>query len=43
MVELFDLLSGAAWVRENTGPDRGGNPRFVQMVLEGIVVRPAEE
>ncbi|MFD4899296.1 TetR/AcrR family transcriptional regulator [Streptomyces sp. NPDC058411] len=38
--ELFDLLSGAAWVRENAGPDRDGSPRFVQLVLEGIVVPP---
>ncbi|MDT0429889.1 TetR/AcrR family transcriptional regulator [Streptomyces salyersiae] len=39
--ELFDLLSGAAWVRENALADRDGSPRFVQMVLEGIVTRPA--
>ncbi|MFE2295079.1 TetR/AcrR family transcriptional regulator [Streptomyces sp. NPDC059452] len=38
--ELFDLLSGAAWVRENALPDRDGSPRFVQMVLEGIMTRP---
>ncbi|MFC8226410.1 TetR/AcrR family transcriptional regulator [Streptomyces sp. NPDC057287] len=39
--ELFDLLSGAAWVRENALADRDGSPRFVQMILEGIVARPA--
>ncbi|MFJ6852764.1 hypothetical protein ACIQM3_19880 [Streptomyces sp. NPDC091271] len=39
--ELFDLLSGAAGVRENAGPDRDSSPRFVRLVLEGIIVRPA--
>ncbi|MFC9243881.1 TetR/AcrR family transcriptional regulator [Streptomyces sp. NPDC057136] len=35
--ELFDLLSGAAWVRENAHPERDGSPRFLQLLLEGIV------
>lgn len=37
--ELFDLLSGAAWVRENARAGRDGTERFLQMVLEGITVR----
>jgi len=37
--ELFDLLSGAAWVRENAQAGRDGTDRFLQMVLEGITVR----
>ncbi|GHH61184.1 TetR family transcriptional regulator [Kitasatospora indigofera] len=36
--ELFDLLSGAAWVRENAGPGRDGGPRFLALVLEGLVL-----
>ncbi|GAB1326304.1 TetR/AcrR family transcriptional regulator [Streptomyces sennicomposti] len=36
--ELFDLLSGAAWVRENALPGgRDRSERFLQLVLEGIV------
>ncbi|MDX6739210.1 helix-turn-helix domain-containing protein [Actinocorallia sp. A-T 12471] len=38
--ELFDLLSGAAWVRENASSDRDGSPRFLEHVLQGIAVRP---
>jgi len=38
--ELFDLLSGAAWVRENAPADRDGSTRFVQMGLEGVMARP---
>ncbi|GAA2585818.1 helix-turn-helix domain-containing protein [Actinomadura fulvescens] len=34
--ELFDLLSGAAWVRENSTADRDGSPRFLELILEGI-------
>lgn len=37
--ELFDLLSGAAWVRENAPAGRDGTERFLVMVLEGITVR----
>ncbi len=37
--ELFDLLSGAAWVREQATPDRDGSPRFLRLVLEGIAIR----
>ncbi len=37
--ELFDLLGGAAWVRENTLPGKGGGARFLRLVLEGIAVR----
>ncbi|MFD5875491.1 TetR/AcrR family transcriptional regulator [Streptomyces sp. NPDC060322] len=39
--ELFDLMSGAAWVRENSPADRDGSARFVLMILEGIATRPA--
>ncbi|GAA0952444.1 helix-turn-helix domain-containing protein [Actinocorallia libanotica] len=39
--ELFDLLSGAAWVRESGPADRDGSERFLTMVLEGIVTREA--
>jgi AcrR family transcriptional regulator len=34
--ELFDLLSGAAWVRESGGGGRDGSARFLQMIREGI-------
>ncbi|MBB2747218.1 UNVERIFIED_ORG: AcrR family transcriptional regulator [Microbispora rosea subsp. rosea] len=37
--ELFDLLSGAAWVREQAASGRDGSPRFLQLVLEGITTR----
>ncbi|XVQ89328.1 TetR/AcrR family transcriptional regulator [Microbispora siamensis] len=37
--ELFDLLSGAAWVREQATPDRDGSARFLELVLEGITAR----
>ncbi|MEV4296444.1 TetR/AcrR family transcriptional regulator [Microbispora rosea] len=37
--ELFDLLSGAAWVREQATSGRDGSPRFLQLVLEGITTR----
>ncbi|WP_169987924.1 TetR/AcrR family transcriptional regulator [Microbispora sp. H10836] len=37
--ELFDLLSGAAWVREQATPDRDGSARFLELVLEGITTR----
>jgi AcrR family transcriptional regulator len=37
--ELFELLSGAAWVRENAQPGPDGTARFLQLVLEGIAVR----
>ncbi|MGP4051048.1 TetR/AcrR family transcriptional regulator [Streptomyces sp. 2A115] len=41
--ELFDLLSGAAWVRENALPGgRDGTDRFLQLVLEGIVAHSPE-
>ncbi|GAA2888366.1 TetR/AcrR family transcriptional regulator [Streptosporangium fragile] len=40
--ELFDLLSGAAWVREQSLPDRDGSPRFLRLVLEGITTRNPE-
>ncbi|MFC9326787.1 TetR/AcrR family transcriptional regulator [Kitasatospora sp. NPDC057015] len=36
--ELFDLLSGAAWVRENAAPGHDGSPRFLALVLEGLVL-----
>ncbi|GGV16128.1 MULTISPECIES: TetR/AcrR family transcriptional regulator [Streptomycetaceae] len=36
--ELFDLLSGAAWVRENAVPGHDGSPRFLSLVLEGLVL-----
>ncbi|MEV7805550.1 helix-turn-helix domain-containing protein [Microbispora sp. NPDC088329] len=37
--ELFDLLSGAAWVREQAASGRDGSTRFLQLVLEGITTR----
>ncbi|MCT9934568.1 TetR/AcrR family transcriptional regulator [Planotetraspora sp. A-T 1434] len=37
--ELFDLLSGAAWVREQATPDRDGSARFLELLLEGITTR----
>ncbi|GAB3142606.1 TetR/AcrR family transcriptional regulator [Microbispora hainanensis] len=37
--ELFDLLSGAAWVREQATPDRDGSSRFLELMLEGITTR----
>lgn len=37
--ELFDLLGGAAWIRENSPAGRDGSVRFLTMLLEGIVVR----
>ncbi|MBE3014075.1 TetR/AcrR family transcriptional regulator [Microbispora sp. NEAU-D428] len=37
--ELFDLLSGAAWVREQATPDRDGSARFLELALEGITTR----
>ncbi|MGW5263422.1 TetR/AcrR family transcriptional regulator [Microbispora sp. NPDC004025] len=37
--ELFDLLSGAAWVREQATPDRDGSVRFLELVLQGITSR----
>ncbi|MGI5158640.1 TetR/AcrR family transcriptional regulator [Microbispora sp. CA-102843] len=37
--ELFDLLSGAAWVREQAASGRDGSPRFLRLVLEGITTR----
>ncbi|MGW4639044.1 TetR/AcrR family transcriptional regulator [Sphaerisporangium sp. NPDC004334] len=40
--ELFDLLSGAAWVREQSLPDRDGTRRFLQFALEGITTRADE-
>ncbi|MEW1906142.1 helix-turn-helix domain-containing protein [Streptomyces sp. NPDC086147] len=39
--ELFDLLSGAAWVRENALPGGGERgDRYLRLVLEGIVAHP---
>ncbi|WP_041939446.1 MULTISPECIES: TetR/AcrR family transcriptional regulator [Frankia] len=39
--ELFDLLTGAAWVRENSpaGPD--GSVRFLELILAGVSTRGA--
>ncbi|GGO28664.1 TetR/AcrR family transcriptional regulator [Microbispora bryophytorum] len=36
--ELFDLLNGAAWVREQAASGRDGSPRFLRLVLEGITI-----
>ncbi|WP_261565121.1 TetR/AcrR family transcriptional regulator [Frankia gtarii] len=38
--ELFDLLSGAAWVRENSHPGSDGGARFLELVLTGATTRP---
>lgn len=40
--ELFDLLAGAAWVRENSHPGVDGSVRFLDLVLDGIVNRAPE-
>ncbi len=43
--ELFDILSGVAWVREQSLPSpsgRDGSPRLLRLVLEGITTRPPE-
>lgn len=41
--ELFDILSGAAWVREQSLPSgRDGSPRLLRLVLEGITTRDRE-
>jgi AcrR family transcriptional regulator len=37
--ELFELLSGAAWVRENSPTGQDNSTRFIELVLDGIVVR----
>ncbi|MER5521348.1 helix-turn-helix domain-containing protein [Streptomyces sp. NPDC002763] len=38
--ELFDLLSGAAWVRENALPGgRDRSDRYLRLVLEGLVAQ----
>ncbi len=37
--ELFDVLSGAAWVRENSGPGHDRSTRFLQVALEGVMTR----
>jgi AcrR family transcriptional regulator len=34
--ELFDLLSGAAWVRENSPPGTDGSTRFLELALHGM-------
>ncbi|MEW9532595.1 TetR/AcrR family transcriptional regulator [Microbispora sp. NPDC049125] len=34
--ELFDLLSGAAWVREQSTSGRDGSVRFLRLMLDGI-------
>ncbi|MFJ4342797.1 hypothetical protein [Streptomyces sp. NPDC088915] len=39
--ELFDLLSGAAWVRENALPEgRDRTDRHLRLIMEGRVTRP---
>jgi AcrR family transcriptional regulator len=36
--ELFDLLSGAAWVRENSQPGTDCSVRFLELVMEGLII-----
>ncbi|MCD0448846.1 TetR/AcrR family transcriptional regulator [Actinocorallia sp. API 0066] len=36
--ELFDLLSGAAWARENATPGHDGSVRFLHHILHGIAL-----
>jgi AcrR family transcriptional regulator len=35
--ELFDLLTAAGWVRENSAPGRDAATRVLQLMLEGVV------
>ncbi|MEV7399575.1 TetR/AcrR family transcriptional regulator [Streptomyces sp. NPDC091267] len=37
--ELFDLLTAAGWVRENSAPGRDASTRVLELMLEGVVVR----
>lgn len=37
--ELFDLLSGAAWVRENSPPGTDSSARFLELAMEGLITR----
>ncbi|NGN65600.1 TetR/AcrR family transcriptional regulator [Streptomyces sp. A7024] len=37
--ELFDLLTAAGWVRENSAPGRDAGTRVLQLMLEGVVLR----
>lgn len=34
--ELFDLLTAAGWVSENSAPDRDAGNRVLQLMLEGV-------
>ncbi|MET9933604.1 MULTISPECIES: hypothetical protein [unclassified Streptomyces] len=39
--ELFDLLGGAAWVRENAlSEGRDQTDRYLRLILEGMVTHP---
>ncbi|MES9605738.1 MULTISPECIES: SbtR family transcriptional regulator [Actinomadura] len=39
--ELFDLLTAAGWVRENSTPGRDASVRLLQLMLEGVVTGDA--
>ncbi|RFS81964.1 hypothetical protein D0T12_30140 [Actinomadura spongiicola] len=34
--ELFDLLTGVGWVRENSPADRDRSDRLLKLILEGL-------
>ncbi|GLW67173.1 TetR family transcriptional regulator [Actinomadura rubrobrunea] len=37
--EMFDLLTGVAWVRENAPADRDRTDRLLRLILEGLTTR----
>jgi AcrR family transcriptional regulator len=39
--ELFDLLSGATWVRENSPMGKADPDRIMTLIIEGIATRPS--
>jgi hypothetical protein len=36
--DLFDLLTAAGWVRENSGPGRDAGARVLELMLAGVVL-----
>ncbi|ROO85219.1 TetR family transcriptional regulator [Actinocorallia herbida] len=39
--DLFDLLTAAAWIRENAAPGHDGSTRMLRLALEGITLPPS--
>ncbi|WP_028923089.1 hypothetical protein [Pseudonocardia acaciae] len=35
--ELFDLISAAAWVRENSPPGKDASPRLLELMRDGFM------